>query len=188
MVVSSAIKYLERNFSFQNIFETISNFKTDQNLALLCLIISFISFGVALIEYVLYSLNNEIHLQLDWNILRNKKNTDKSLVNCVYPANSKDNSIFNYKSINILPKENEELLMKTYEWVSSNIVETSLTIYDLPADSLVWIHEMIEYNIIGGTFGRGLAIISARDIISDKILNEAINNKERVRIYHLYKY
>lgn len=182
MIVSSAIRYLEKKSKFiRNIFETVSNFETDENLAFICLIISFISFGVGLIENVLYSLNSNLHLQLDWYNTKNTKLKEKSVVNCLYPANTIDNSMFNYKLIDKLTISNENLLMETYEWISNNIVETSLSIYDLPSDSLIWINKMIEYNIMGGTFGRGLACISVRELISDKILNESIQNEDRIK-------
>jgi hypothetical protein len=59
--------------------------------------------------------------------------------------------------------------MTTHNRLSSEIVEEMRTTYEMPAEAIEWISEMISYTVAGGKMNRGLSCVSVmRTLAADQ--------------------
>lgn len=94
------------------------------------------------------------------------------------PASCKTSKSFDVPAN--LPSSDAELFEQMLDKFSKEIVEEMRTTYEMPAEAIDWISEMIAYTVAGGKMNRGLSCVSVmRTLAADQ--GKTFTDGDRVR-------
>jgi hypothetical protein len=66
-----------------------------------------------------------------------------------------------------LPSNDTEFFEAMFEKFTKEIVEDLPTIYEMPAEAVEWVRQMIPYTVYGGKMNRGLAVLAVQKSFAD---------------------
>lgn len=64
--------------------------------------------------------------------------------------------------------------------MTEEIVADLPTVYEMPAEAVKWVENMIQYTVAGGKMNRGLSLMSVQQTLA-KAKGHSLSNRERVQ-------